>query len=135
KDARPSTRDSGLGGDFVDSTAGEPEDAVLRHRQAERPGAGHAGVKAAQDPGHHTMTDDDDRTTRLLRQPAGNAPGESLVRLAVDSVEIPLELLEIGAHPGTNLAAVEPVPGAERNLAQPIVEAQRRGVSQALGDD
>src|SRR5438067_3113421 len=81
------------------------------------------------------MTDDDDRAVGLLREPAGNAPGESLVRLAVDSVKIPFELLEIGAHPGTDLAAVEPVPGAERNLAQPIVEAQRRGVSQALGDD
>ena len=48
---------SGSERDLLDPAVGEAEDAVLRHRQAQRLLSRQAGVKAAQDAGHDTMAD------------------------------------------------------------------------------
>src|SRR5947199_8090725 len=81
------------------------------------------------------MAGRDTRGVASLIEPPGDAPGKPVIALAVGGAEIPFELGKLVADTDHYLAANQPVPRAQRNLAQPFVEAQRRGVPEALGDD
>src|SRR5438105_2732153 len=81
------------------------------------------------------MADRDDGAVADLVEPSGDASGEFVIVFAVGGTEIPFELGELLAHQRADLAAIAPVPRAERDLAQPLVETHLRAVAEALGDD
>src|SRR5579863_4435683 len=81
------------------------------------------------------MADDDGRPVSGLPQPVGDASGKPVVALAVGGLEIPFVFGETRAHARADLAAVEPIPRAQRDLAQAVVEPWRRVVPETCGDD
>src|SRR4051812_35139988 len=104
-------------------------------------------MKAAQDAGNDAVTDRDNRPgiepRAEIGKPGGDASGKTVIGLAVGAAEIPLPTAffarEDFRRALPDLALVEPVPRAERDLAQPLVEMDRPAmvalVAQAFGDD
>src|ERR1700720_561542 len=118
--------------------AGEMEDPVLRHRQAQRGRAWQSGIEAAHDSRDDAVGHRDDRPSVLLGEPGGDPGGEIVIGFAVGGTEIPFVptiAVENSRGERGDLAAVEPAPRTDRDFAQALVEPQARGAAQTISSD
>ena len=86
------------------------------------------------------MRHDDQRPVARLGfgQPGADSAGKDLIGFAVRRREIPLVtplLVEGARHQRRDLGARQPIPGAEREFAQPVVKPQRLAAAEAFADD
>ena len=127
---------SGQAGISAIAPPGQPEDAVLRHREAQRLFPPHSGIEAAQHARDDAVADRDDRIRPEIGEKGGDAPGEIVIGLAVGAAEIPFPAAVLAGEEfrraAPDLALVEPVPAAERDLAQPLVDADRTGMAASI---
>ena len=112
--------------DLLDRAFGEAKDPVLRNRQGQRDRSRQPGIEPAQHAADQTVRDHDAKTRPAgLAQPIPEPRGKGGVALAVRGAEIPVvapvAIENAGAAP-RDIGIGQPVPGAERQLAQPIVD-------------
>src|SRR5258707_7716319 len=84
------------------------------------------------------MRHNDQRPVSGFGEPGGDPAGEDLIGFAVRRREIPLVRTLAVEGPRLqrgDLGAAEPLPGAERELAQTIIEAQGLDAAERFSDD